>query len=208
MVFFSGVTGVWNEVLEFTKQVLYHLSHTFNPFCCGYFEDGFSWTICLGWPQTTILLTLASQVVRITKVSHQCPASMMHFYLFIYLFIYCGTGAWTQGLHLESLHQLFFVKCFLEMGSHELFVGDWLWPITLLLSAFWVARIRGSSHRRQAHNVLLNGKCKVQSTQPLALCKGERVCIGLPYTDLHFYFWSRTPGLKWAFCLSLLSSQD
>jgi hypothetical protein len=28
--------------------------------------------------------------------------------VFIYLFIYfCGTGVWTQGLHLEPLHQTF-----------------------------------------------------------------------------------------------------
>jgi hypothetical protein len=40
--------------------------------------------------------------------------------LFIYLFI-CSTGAWTQGLNLEPLHQPFFVMCFIETGSWELF---------------------------------------------------------------------------------------
>jgi hypothetical protein len=34
-------------------------------------EMGVSRTICLGWPQTMILPILASQVARITSVSHQ-----------------------------------------------------------------------------------------------------------------------------------------
>jgi hypothetical protein len=32
------------------------------------------WTICLGWPVTEIFLISASQVARITEMSHQCPA--------------------------------------------------------------------------------------------------------------------------------------
>jgi hypothetical protein len=43
-------------------------------FCTGYFWHRVSWTICLGWLQTTVLLISASQVARITGVSHQCPA--------------------------------------------------------------------------------------------------------------------------------------
>jgi hypothetical protein len=39
------------------------------------FGDGGSRTIFLGWPGTTIFLISASQVARITGVSHQCPAS-------------------------------------------------------------------------------------------------------------------------------------
>jgi hypothetical protein len=41
------------------------LSHTSSAFCSGYFGDGVSWTICLGWPCTEILLISASQVARI-----------------------------------------------------------------------------------------------------------------------------------------------
>jgi hypothetical protein len=33
----------------------------------------------------------------------------------------CGTGVWTQGLHLEPLHQPFFVKGVFKIGSRELF---------------------------------------------------------------------------------------
>jgi hypothetical protein len=36
-------------------------------------------------------------------------------------FFFGGTRAWTQGLHLEPLHQLFFVMGFFKIGAHELF---------------------------------------------------------------------------------------
>jgi hypothetical protein len=38
---------------------------------------------------------------------------------FIYLFL--STEIWTQGLHLEPLHQPFFVMSFFDIGSHDLF---------------------------------------------------------------------------------------
>jgi hypothetical protein len=34
-------------------------------------------------------------------------------YLFLFL-IFCSTGVWIQGLHLELLHQPFFVMCFFQ----------------------------------------------------------------------------------------------
>jgi hypothetical protein len=37
----------------------------------GYFRDEKSKTICLGWPQTSILLSSASQVNRIIDMSHR-----------------------------------------------------------------------------------------------------------------------------------------
>jgi hypothetical protein len=52
------------------KQVLYHLSHTSSPFWSGYFRDGVSLTIFPGWPGTSILPISASQIARITGVSH------------------------------------------------------------------------------------------------------------------------------------------
>jgi hypothetical protein len=39
----------------------------------------------------------------------------------MYIFCVCGTGVWTQGLHLKPLHQPFFVKAFFEIGSCKLF---------------------------------------------------------------------------------------
>jgi hypothetical protein len=62
--FGGGETGIWIQGFVLAKQVFYCLSHTFSPFCPGYFGDGVS-----GWPQTMILLISASQVARITGVS-------------------------------------------------------------------------------------------------------------------------------------------
>jgi hypothetical protein len=57
------------------KQALYHLSHFSSPFCSGYFGDGVLQTP--RWPQTAILPISASQVARITGVSHQHLAKHM-----------------------------------------------------------------------------------------------------------------------------------
>jgi hypothetical protein len=48
-------------LIYFAKQALYHLSHTFSPFYSGYFGDAIFQTVCLGWPQTSILTITASQ---------------------------------------------------------------------------------------------------------------------------------------------------
>jgi hypothetical protein len=45
--------------------------HTCSPFCSGYFGGGVLQTICPGCPRTVILLISASQVARITGMSHQ-----------------------------------------------------------------------------------------------------------------------------------------
>jgi hypothetical protein len=39
-------------------------------FCSGYFGVGIPWTICPGWPWTTILPISASQIARIIGMSH------------------------------------------------------------------------------------------------------------------------------------------
>jgi hypothetical protein len=41
-----------------------------SPFFFGYFRDGFSGTTFPGWPQTLIFLISATQVAKITGVSH------------------------------------------------------------------------------------------------------------------------------------------
>jgi hypothetical protein len=66
---FLGGTDLGFALL-LAKQALYHLSHNFIPFFSDYFGDGLSRTICPGWLQTMILLISASQVARITGVSH------------------------------------------------------------------------------------------------------------------------------------------
>jgi hypothetical protein len=51
---------------------LYHLRLTFSLFHSGYFRDGVLWTIYLGLPWIAILSISASQVAKITGVSHWC----------------------------------------------------------------------------------------------------------------------------------------
>jgi hypothetical protein len=67
-----------------------------------------------------------------------------------FFFFFCSTCVWTQGLHLEPFHQPFFMKGFFEIGSHELFASGWLQTPILLISASWVSRITGMSHRHLA----------------------------------------------------------
>jgi hypothetical protein len=42
-----GGTGVYTQGFALAKQVLYCLSHTFSPFCSGYFGEG-GFTFCPG----------------------------------------------------------------------------------------------------------------------------------------------------------------
>jgi hypothetical protein len=58
------------------------------------FEDGVLRTSCLGWLWTLILPISASQVARITGVSHWHPAD------FFYFLIFGGTGVWLRASHL------------------------------------------------------------------------------------------------------------
>jgi hypothetical protein len=64
-----------------------------------------------------------------------------------YLFIFCGTGAWTQGLHLEPFHQPFFLWWvgFQDRILRTVFLG-WLWTEILLIFASWIAKIIGISN--------------------------------------------------------------
>jgi hypothetical protein len=66
------------------------------------------------------------------------------------IIIFFGTGAWTQGFHLESLHQHYFCEGFFEIGSHETICSGLLQTAILLISASWVARITEASHWCQA----------------------------------------------------------
>jgi hypothetical protein len=36
---------------------------------------------------------------------------------FFFFFFFCGTGVWTQALHLEPLYQPYFCEGFFEIGS-------------------------------------------------------------------------------------------
>jgi hypothetical protein len=74
--------------------------------------------------------------------------------IIFFLFFFYSTGAWTQDLHLEPLHQPFFVMGFFEIGSHKLFprAGLEWWSSWSLLPE---SRIIGMGHWRLASNFLL-----------------------------------------------------
>jgi hypothetical protein len=59
---------------------------------------------------------------------------------------FCGTRAQTQGLHLKPLYRPFLWWVFQDRVSQTVCLG-WLRTSLLLISASWVARITGVSHR-------------------------------------------------------------
>jgi hypothetical protein len=85
---FIGGTGNWTQSFTLAKLELYFSSHTPSSFCCGKFGDRFSWTICMDYYQTMILLISASQAVRITGVSHQ--------HLSIFLIFETSSPGWPR----------------------------------------------------------------------------------------------------------------
>jgi hypothetical protein len=66
-IFLGGGTGVWTQN---TKQAIYFLSYTSSPFCSGYFGDGNFANYISGLALNCDLPISASQVARITGVSH------------------------------------------------------------------------------------------------------------------------------------------
>jgi hypothetical protein len=89
---FWGWTRIRTQGFMLTNQALYCVNHTSSPFCSGCFGDEVSQTICPGWPQTSILPISASQVARITGVSHR------HWFRILYL---CILQYW--GLTLQPI---------------------------------------------------------------------------------------------------------
>jgi hypothetical protein len=51
-------------------------------------------------------------------------SSFFSFFLSFISFLFHSTGASTQGLHLEPLHQSYFCEGFVKIGSCELFAGS------------------------------------------------------------------------------------
>jgi hypothetical protein len=94
-----------------------------------------------------------------------------HIYIYIYIFVGEGvTGVWTQGLHLEALHQP--CDSFLKIGSCELFAWGWFWTVILLIPASWVARMTGVGHQ-PIQLVQTPKHCKVKSIGCGPLLCGE-----------------------------------
>jgi hypothetical protein len=86
--FFICFLAIW--ISSFEKVLFSSLAHFFIRayilshappalFFCDFFcHDRVSRTICQGWLRTSIFLIFASQVARITGMSHQCPAFFLN----------------------------------------------------------------------------------------------------------------------------------
>jgi hypothetical protein len=124
-------------------------------FCFCYFGDGVSWSICLGWPRTSILRISSSQVAKITVVRQRCLASLVCF-CFIYLFL------WYWGLNSGptpwATPPTLFGEGFFWDRVSQIICPGWLWTEILLVSVSWVGRVTGVSHR---HWTLFVFKCFV-----------------------------------------------
>jgi hypothetical protein len=67
---------------------------------------------------------------------------MLSNYIGIKFCFVLGTGTWTQGLHLEPLHQSFFVMGFFQDRVSRTIFPGWLQTKILLISASWVAGLQ------------------------------------------------------------------
>jgi hypothetical protein len=92
----QGGSGVWIQGFSLAKQTLYHLSHTCSPFLFMLFwRWGVSRTICPDWSWSISLPISASQVSRITGVSHQCLTCVGYLWDKVLLYLINKVG-WTQ----------------------------------------------------------------------------------------------------------------
>jgi hypothetical protein len=124
-VCFFGGTGFWTQGSALAKLLfksICTIAWATRPvhFCSGYFEDGVWWTTCLGWLGTLILLISASQVARITGMSH------CHWAFFLTCFVAKSNSHWdsfilsigsliiphvvNMGADLQGAHLLMFIK--------------------------------------------------------------------------------------------------
>jgi hypothetical protein len=118
--------------------VPYYLNHTSNPFCFVILEMGVSWTSSSERPQILILLIPASHIARICRCDHQCPGKE-----FFFFFRYWGLNS---GPTPQATPPALFCDGFLQDRASRTICPGWLWTVSLLISASWVARITGVSH--------------------------------------------------------------
>jgi hypothetical protein len=109
--FFFNNTECLNIGLHvLARQMFCHLNHSISIFfVLGCQSQGrVSWTICLGWPWTTILLISASWIARITGINHRHLARIF-FYLWLDLivvkvFLFLFTKIMTEAFTLNLLN--------------------------------------------------------------------------------------------------------
>jgi hypothetical protein len=72
--------------------------------------------------------------------------SVTSIYFYFTIIIICGTGVWTQGLHLTLSTSPFLWWVLSRYGLMNYLPG-WLWTTIFLISVSWVAKITGVNHR-------------------------------------------------------------
>jgi hypothetical protein len=73
-------------------------------------------------------LLLRSSVLMVNNIDPWTSLLGFKFKLHKFFFLFCGTGAWTQSLHIEPLHHPYFCEGFFEIGSHWLFAQSGFKP--------------------------------------------------------------------------------
>jgi hypothetical protein len=118
------------------------------------------------WSRSSVLYFLLAFIVN-------CKYIYIHTYIYIYTYISCGAAVWTEGIHLEPLHQPFFGVCdgfFQDRVSRTICLG-WIWTMILLIAASWVARITGMNHWHLAWiNFLTSCFLVAYEFEPTAFC--------------------------------------
>jgi hypothetical protein len=110
----------------------------------------------MGWPWTTILLISASQVAKITGISHW----------------------WYWGLNSGPTLSHFFVMSFFKIGSYKLFPQSGFELPSSWIFASWVARTTGMNHWHPAHQPFFFPVCvmmvffKIESSKLFAWGRG------------------------------------
>jgi hypothetical protein len=147
-----GSTRVWTQGLMVPRQALYTwTTPPPAPLDLGYFSDRVL-CFLLRTGSDRGPLTYASCIARIADMHHallvygNAYSPLTHIppgcswtsvlpisasrvngtrltnKMYVFLFVFCSTGVWTQGLHLEPLHQPCFVVAVFKIHSHKLFV--------------------------------------------------------------------------------------
>jgi hypothetical protein len=119
---------------------------TFNYFICLFISVGIDtiWLFCLrktSGLQVVEHLLRKNQALSNVKKKKKRGKRKTSAILFFFFFFTCGTGVWTQQLHLEPLEQTFFVMGIFQDRVSWSTWPDWLWSAVLLISASWVVRV-------------------------------------------------------------------
>jgi hypothetical protein len=90
--------------------------------------------------------------LNVLSISSHGGLSLDCWFLTCFVLYFCSTGAWTQGLHLEPLHQPFWGVCvcvrwiFLWARVLQTICPCWLLGSILLISASCIPKIAGVSY--------------------------------------------------------------